>query len=157
MHVMPAGTAVGLRRGKTRRERSSAKRIAAQVQTRRRMTQRSNRAMWSARSAPHRWESVKRYCGRTVLSLLQGNRRSVRPVKGTAARRAALALDWPARRFWDGYGVGWRFLALDWVLRHGQGEAGGREKRECDGRGSRGGKSKRRIASGRRGGYEEAA
>jgi hypothetical protein len=35
--------------------------------------------------------------------LREGNRRSRRPVKGTASRRAALALDWPARRFWDGY------------------------------------------------------
>ena len=26
-----------------------------------------------------------------------------RPVKGTVSRRAALALDWPARRFCDGY------------------------------------------------------
>ena len=26
----------------------------------------------------------------------------VRSVKGTASRRASLALDWPTRRFWDG-------------------------------------------------------
>lgn len=48
------------------------------------------------------------------LGLLEanGNRRLMRPVKGSSLHGcAALVLDWPARRSWDGYervGVGWR-------------------------------------------------
>src|SRR5262245_41351543 len=39
----------------------------------------------------------------TVLSLLQVTGALMRSVKGTASRRAVLALDWPARRLGDGY------------------------------------------------------
>ena|SRR5215470_14495771 len=48
------------------------------------------------------------------VRLNQSNRRSLRPVKGTATRRAELALDRPTRRVDDGYeidGVVWLCLS----------------------------------------------
>jgi hypothetical protein len=62
---------------------------------------------WGSSRILHVGRRTERAIGRSFSGLFSRRVRvtgaQMRPVKGTAARRAALALDWPARRLADGY------------------------------------------------------